>query len=542
MTKNFLIHLMQPFRNFGIKYNMSESMNTAQLVKRCQAGDRDAFGQLYSLYAPNMLKVIEAIVHNNDTAQDVLQDGFIIAYSSIASLNKSERFESWLTTIMRNLSLQLLRDEANHISVPMSDTSFNDLSENDAADGYISWDVLSKIIYKLPEGYGEVFRLAVLDGLSHKEIGEMLGIAPHSSSSQLHHAKAMLRKLITEYRTGIDIFSLVIVVLTILYVWLGIDRHPSADPKNLITKETDKDNNHIPSTQEIVEKLSEDTIPQTSILKQIIEATQPEAKDNITSVILPDDSTAIVLPKDSVDTYTVLNLRKHIFDNSGLLADNNISKQSHRDGWSISMSYTGDMGQNESNRYMIPSDIHPDLPSEDPDMIEVREQSRNYMPVVIGLSLNKSLSSRWSLETGMRYSFLRSDFLLESEIKTSETIQRIHYIGIPLKFNYRIFGNPHFSLYGQGGAALDIPVRATQSVTKFEQGWNKPMTESLNVSAPMQWSVEGGLGLQYHFTPSFSIYAEPSLRYYFNPGTEIRTIRQDKPFEFTIPIGLRLTW
>ena len=224
MTKNFLIHLMQPFRNFGIKYNMSESMNTAQLVKRCQAGDRDAFGQLYSLYAPNMLKVIEAIVHNNDTAQDVLQDGFIIAYSSIASLNKSERFESWLTTIMRNLSLQLLRDEANHISVPMSDTSFNDLSENDAADGYISWDVLSKIIYKLPEGYGEVFRLAVLDGLSHKEIGEMLGIAPHSSSSQLHHAKAMLRKLITEYRTGIDIFSLVIVVLTILYVWLGIDR------------------------------------------------------------------------------------------------------------------------------------------------------------------------------------------------------------------------------------------------------------------------------------------------------------------------------
>lgn len=68
------------------------------------------------------------------------------------------------------------------------------------------------------------------------------------------------------------------------------------------------------------------------------------------------------------------------------------------------------------------------------------------------------------------------------------------------------------------------------------------MTESLNVSAPMQWSVEGGLGLQYHFTPSFSIYAEPSLRYYFNPGTEIRTIRQDKPFEFTIPIGLRLTW
>ena len=67
-------------------------------------------------------------------------------------------------------------------------------------------------------------------------------------------------------------------------------------------------------------------------------------------------------------------------------------------------------------------------------------------------------------------------------------------------------------------------------------------TDKFHIHAPVQWSVEGGLGIQYHFTPSFSIYAEPSFRYYFNTGSDIRTIRQDKPFEFTLPVGLRFTW
>lgn len=54
-------------------------MDTARLVKRSQSGDREAFGLLYNLYAPSMMKVIEACVHNHDIAQDILHDGFIIA-------------------------------------------------------------------------------------------------------------------------------------------------------------------------------------------------------------------------------------------------------------------------------------------------------------------------------------------------------------------------------------------------------------------------------------------------------------------------------
>ena len=84
-------------------------MDIAQLVKRIQSGDREAFGLLYNLYAPSMLKVIEAYVHNHDIAQDILHDGFIIAFSALDKLMEPAKFESWLTTIMRNLSLQYIR-------------------------------------------------------------------------------------------------------------------------------------------------------------------------------------------------------------------------------------------------------------------------------------------------------------------------------------------------------------------------------------------------------------------------------------------------
>ena len=166
-------------------------MDTAQLVIQSQSGDTEAFGLLYKLYAPSMKKVIENNIHIHSVVQDVLHDGFIIAFTSLGDLKKPDKFKPWLTTIMKNLSLQYLRELSNHISVPMADSLSEDIYEEDIDEINLSWEEISGIIDKLPDGYGKIFRLAVLDGLSHKEIGEMLGIAPHSSSSQLARAKAM---------------------------------------------------------------------------------------------------------------------------------------------------------------------------------------------------------------------------------------------------------------------------------------------------------------------------------------------------------------
>ena len=89
------------------------------------------------------------------------------------------------------------------MSVPLSEAAIADNAKDMAHEEHVlTLEELNAIIDKLPDGYGKVFRLAVLDGFSHKEIGALLGIAPHSSSSQLTRAKAMLRRMIVQYRVG----------------------------------------------------------------------------------------------------------------------------------------------------------------------------------------------------------------------------------------------------------------------------------------------------------------------------------------------------
>ena len=164
---------------------------------------------------------------------------------------------------------------------------------------------------------------------------------------------------------------------------------------------------------------------------------------------------------------------------------------------------------------------------------------------MVGLSFAKRIDSRWTIETGIRYTYLRSDSVSSSEIRYRESDQRIHYIGIPLKVSYRLFDWRGLSVYGQLGGGLDIPVGGTRKIFQNETFKDKPNVLKRweeKMDTPLQWSVEAGIGLQYGFTPWFSIFAEPSVRYYFNPGSDVVTVRQDSPVVFTVPLGIRFTW
>lgn len=99
-----------------------ESMDKRCLIQRCQSGDREAFGILYQTYLVRMYRIVAYYVPNQDAVWDILHDGFLIAFASISSLKNAEKVEPWLISIMKNLSLQYLKDESGHISVPVSDT------------------------------------------------------------------------------------------------------------------------------------------------------------------------------------------------------------------------------------------------------------------------------------------------------------------------------------------------------------------------------------------------------------------------------------
>lgn len=514
-------------------------MDKKHLIQRCQSGDREAFGILYQTYLVRMYRIVARYVHNQDAVWDILHDGFLIAFASISSLKDAEKVEPWLISIMKNLSLQYLKDGSSHISVAVSDT---EIADNDSGaivdeERELTWEELDKMISKLPEGYGKVFRLAVLDGLSHKEIAGMLGIASHSSSSQLTHAKAMLRRMIKQYRMEIGILSIIGIIL-LIWQWT-IDRNEDTRPAPVISNNADGALPLVTDSIDSADSVTGDDAPSPRMIYKAIQ--RPEVHQDIAETTIAAHSIPAV-KNDSIANDTVM-LSPNIVDRERLIVHEDVRsvKRSESRDWSLALAYSGSFGQNDLNRYRIPD---PDMSdANDPiEEIEVTEKSHHYMPLVIGLSVNKTLTSRWSIETGLRYTFLRSEFLSESELMDRKTTQRIHYIGIPLKINYRIFIYRGFSLYGQGGGALDIPVYGTRSVREYLPREGTVSIDKFHIHAPVQWSVEGGLGIQYHFTPSFSIYAEPSFRYYFNPGSDIRTIRQDKSFEFTLPIGLRFTW
>ena len=128
---------------------------------------------------------------------------------------------------MKNISLRYLNQNSANTSISLSDIAEEEEPvDNPPLSDSIPYDKIAEMVEKLPEGYSKVFKLAILEGLSHKEIGKLLNIAPHSSSSQLFRAKGLLKKMISDYKQ--------ILILVILFLFPMI--HDYLDWKRRDTK------------------------------------------------------------------------------------------------------------------------------------------------------------------------------------------------------------------------------------------------------------------------------------------------------------------
>lgn len=167
-------------------------------IDACKRGNKETLGELYAAYAPKLKSVCRSYVKDESVAEDILHDAFIIIFTSIGELKENQKLEGWMITIVKNLSLKYLRHMQKHSTslLNLNREVMDDTLENGQS---VELDVLLQAIDALPKGSREVFKLSVLDGLSHKEIGRMLGINPHSSSSQLFRAKKMLQAMLSNY-------------------------------------------------------------------------------------------------------------------------------------------------------------------------------------------------------------------------------------------------------------------------------------------------------------------------------------------------------
>lgn len=172
-------------------------MQLQQIAERCQQGDREAFAQLYTAMRQPLHAVCLSYVHDEDVADDLLHDAFLLIFYQIGKLKDTARAESWMTKLTRRVALLYLRQKHRQRQEPLSACAATVLPSpmvENRAESSLAFQEILAAVDALPEGYRHVFRLFVLEGMTHQEIAALLHIDPHSSSSQLFHARALLRR------------------------------------------------------------------------------------------------------------------------------------------------------------------------------------------------------------------------------------------------------------------------------------------------------------------------------------------------------------
>lgn len=162
-----------------------------QVINGCIMGDRKMQHLLYNRFASQMFAVCIRYVRNQQTAEDVLQDGFVKVFRYISSFRKQGSFEGWVRRIFVNTSIEYLRKQVNLYSIVNEDGENIDVEDTNMFSG-IEVEELMSMVNALSPGYRTVFNLYAIEGYSHKEIAELLKINEGTSKSQLARARQIL--------------------------------------------------------------------------------------------------------------------------------------------------------------------------------------------------------------------------------------------------------------------------------------------------------------------------------------------------------------
>ncbi len=169
-----------------------------RLIEACKKGDRKAQKQVFDRLSPKMFAVCLRYMGDKETAEDVLQEGFITLFTKLDSFSGKGSFEGWARKIFVNSALMHLRkndalsgsediEEARSISATTVSPVEN-----------LGYKELLKLIAALPDSLRTVFNMYVIEGYSHKEIAESLGFEEVTSRSKLQRARARLQEMIKE--------------------------------------------------------------------------------------------------------------------------------------------------------------------------------------------------------------------------------------------------------------------------------------------------------------------------------------------------------
>ena len=162
----------------------------------------------------------------------------------------------------------------------------------------------------------------------------------------------------------------------------------------------------------------------------------------------------------------------------------------------------------------------------------------HHEPIKAGVSLRIPVSSRWSVTTGLTYSYLTSNFIYGSSETATERTQKLHYLGIPVNANYSFYQTHRLNLYASAGGEVAKLISGKKETEPQDDGSSG--TEDVKEGRP-QFSTNLSLGAEYRIVDKLSLYAEPGVTYYIDNGSDVENIYKDKSFNFNLQVGLRWT-
>ncbi len=165
-------------------------------IKRLKKKDKKAQRLFYQHLAPKMYGICIRFSINRADADDILQDGFIRVFRHLKGFRGEGSIEAWVRKTIVNTAINFYKKRRKHgIPVDLDYIKVNPNGKTYVIEKMAADEILA-VISKLPEGYRTVFNLNVIEGYTHKEIGEMLEISENTSKSQLSRARAMIIKRI----------------------------------------------------------------------------------------------------------------------------------------------------------------------------------------------------------------------------------------------------------------------------------------------------------------------------------------------------------
>jgi len=167
-----------------------------RLIPACRSGDRTAQKRLFDALAPKMMALCLRYVGDRPTAEDVLQEGFISLFSRLDSYSGAGSFEGWARRIFVNTALMHLRKtDALKLSDDIGEAR-GLFSEEATPVQKIGYRELTGLIAKLPPDARTIFNMFVIEGYSHKEIAQTLGLNEATTRSKLQRARIRLQEMI----------------------------------------------------------------------------------------------------------------------------------------------------------------------------------------------------------------------------------------------------------------------------------------------------------------------------------------------------------